>query len=620
MTGLVAAQPPPASSSGASSAAAAVPDAVASPAAGFDATSKAICAARGLGPLLALLGSPEETLDPSLMSARDVKGEGGASQSSAAASKRREMMREAAEVSIGVLRHVVSTQAGNAAFHSGIREIGGAAIVAPLVRAMLRSGLKSLTAIESSQILVSVLAGDSEGRAASAALDAMLAASKAPGFDGQGWSLAFPELRERLHPTVHEKLRRGVKGAVNSSMGSGLNAFRHAMALGAAAEVPQADLERAHEEFKEAESKRSRDRLLRAAEAESKRVDEQPPHLQVQGGRSGGGASLPPKAAVPRLSRDAVASMRSGDAPSSASMTSARSTARGRASDSARAGLGNDATQRPALAAAKSVGSTVFTPAAANSMAASVDAASAGGNMSAAPNCHAVALSSPSRESTGTRGDAADPAELAPAHAGAGPPPPGNCRNGASLFSRPHSCASSAPDERRPNALAGMYDHGPNAGPDRGPTTLSPTQATLSPTQVRLSPTRVHLSPTRGAYSPGKLSGGHKSPMLLIADAVIADATAVLGAVGNAVRGYFNKQHVTTVTPAPVGTDVNAAQGHSATSASPMRSHGYRRSCDTNYSSCGDSTQLPLPSTRRQAIATIRSLRMESDHAAAWTS
>ena len=34
---------------------------------------------------------------------------------------------------------------------------------------------------------------------------------------------------------------------MNSSMGSGLNAFRHAMLLGGAAEFPQSDLDKAHD-------------------------------------------------------------------------------------------------------------------------------------------------------------------------------------------------------------------------------------------------------------------------------------------------------------------------------------------------------------------------------------
>ena len=38
--------------------------------------------------------------------------------------------------------------------------------------------------------------------ATGAVLDAMFAASKAPSFDGQGWSLAFPQLRDLLHPAV----------------------------------------------------------------------------------------------------------------------------------------------------------------------------------------------------------------------------------------------------------------------------------------------------------------------------------------------------------------------------------------------------------------------------------
>lgn len=55
--------------------------------------------------------------------------------------------------------------------------------------------------------LIMVLEGESDdSMATTAALEAMLAASKSAGYDGQGWSLAYPELRELLHPIVRRKL------------------------------------------------------------------------------------------------------------------------------------------------------------------------------------------------------------------------------------------------------------------------------------------------------------------------------------------------------------------------------------------------------------------------------
>jgi len=78
-----------------------------------------------------------------------------------------------------------------------------------------------------------VLGGEADdSKATVAALEAMLAASKGAGYEGQGWSRAFPELRELLHPVVRRKLQASIDAVLAS-----IERVRDAPLAGTAAEV-----------------------------------------------------------------------------------------------------------------------------------------------------------------------------------------------------------------------------------------------------------------------------------------------------------------------------------------------------------------------------------------------
>jgi len=78
-----------------------------------------------------------------------------------------------------------------------------------------------------------VLGGEADdSKATVAALEAMLAASKGAGYEGQGWSRAFPELREILHPVVRRKLQASIDAVLAS-----IERVRDAPPAGTAAEM-----------------------------------------------------------------------------------------------------------------------------------------------------------------------------------------------------------------------------------------------------------------------------------------------------------------------------------------------------------------------------------------------
>ena len=135
---------------------------------------------------------------------------------------------------MGVVRQILATHVGMAQAHLTIRAGRGAlTIICPLVRLMLRSGLTSTTARHACATLRLVLGGEADdSKATVAALEAMLAASKGAGYEGQGWSRAFPELRELLHPVVRRKLQASIDAVLAS-----IERVRDAPPAGTAAEV-----------------------------------------------------------------------------------------------------------------------------------------------------------------------------------------------------------------------------------------------------------------------------------------------------------------------------------------------------------------------------------------------
>jgi hypothetical protein len=139
-----------------------------------------------------------------------------------------------AEEAMGVVRQIVATHVGMAQTHLTIRAGRGAlTIICPLVRLMLRSGLTSTAARHACATLRLVLGGEADdSKATVAALEAMLAASKGAGYEGQGWSRAFPELRELLHPVVRRKLQASIDAVLAS-----IERVRDAPPAGTAAEV-----------------------------------------------------------------------------------------------------------------------------------------------------------------------------------------------------------------------------------------------------------------------------------------------------------------------------------------------------------------------------------------------
>ena len=139
-----------------------------------------------------------------------------------------------AEEAMGVVRQILATHVGMAQAHLTIRAGRGAlTIICPLVRLMLRSGLTSTTARHACATLRLVLGGEADdSKATVAALEAMLAASKGAGYEGQGWSRAFPELRELLHPVVRRKLQASIDAVLAS-----IERVRDAPPAGTAAEV-----------------------------------------------------------------------------------------------------------------------------------------------------------------------------------------------------------------------------------------------------------------------------------------------------------------------------------------------------------------------------------------------
>jgi hypothetical protein len=139
-----------------------------------------------------------------------------------------------AEEAMGVVRQILATHVGMAQAHLTIRAGRGAlTIICPLVRLMLRSGLTSTTARHACATLRLVLGGEADdSKATVAALEAMLAASKGAGYEGQGWSRAFPELREILHPVVRRKLQASIDAVLAS-----IERVRDAPPAGTAAEV-----------------------------------------------------------------------------------------------------------------------------------------------------------------------------------------------------------------------------------------------------------------------------------------------------------------------------------------------------------------------------------------------
>ena len=215
------------------------------------AVASAICAADGLPPLLAMLGQGETTPPKSLeavgaeavseatkldgLSARERRkreraaaadeADEAAKATAAVVSSRgsrpekvRDWQREMAEQAMGVVRQIVATHVGMAQTHLTIRVGRGAlTIICPLVRLMLRTGLTSTAARHACATLRLVLGGEADdSKATVAALEAMLAASKGAGYEGQGWSLAFPELRELLHPVVRRQLQASIDAVLAS--------------------------------------------------------------------------------------------------------------------------------------------------------------------------------------------------------------------------------------------------------------------------------------------------------------------------------------------------------------------------------------------------------------------
>ena len=251
------------------------------------AVAAAICSASGLSHIFSLLGqSSQPPPVPTERANVQIDGKtprlerkGAAAtenvgelipRSGAARTARKAAERELAEAAMGVIRMVTLTPAGHRAIHKAIREgDGGVAIIAPLMGLVLCSGLDSRAAHQASSILEIILDGDSGaesyGRpAALAAAEAMHAASKAAGYDGHGWSLAFPALRERLQPFVRQLLAAGVvDGGVGGAASTSLSKFRDLMAIAEAAELPAMQITEAHDRFTAAQAKRKREKLLK---------------------------------------------------------------------------------------------------------------------------------------------------------------------------------------------------------------------------------------------------------------------------------------------------------------------------------------------------------------------
>jgi hypothetical protein len=144
--------------------------------------------------------------------------------------------------------------------------IRAAGAVAPLVDVLLRSGLNSATAELAARAIEHLVRTD-EGSKMSA-LDALAKRAADDKFDGHGWSLTFPILRNLLQGAAERLLAR-------EEAGSSPSGIQHAIEIGRAVELPSRRLDEARRAFDEAQAREKREKLSSQAEARRKAKEDE---------------------------------------------------------------------------------------------------------------------------------------------------------------------------------------------------------------------------------------------------------------------------------------------------------------------------------------------------------
>jgi hypothetical protein len=138
--------------------------------------------------------------------------------------------------------------------------------IGPLIDTLLRSGLDSANAQFAAKAVVELVQRDEDSR--THALEAIVRAANDENFDGHGWSLSFPHLRQLLQGAAERMLQREEEG--NSASG-----IQYAIEIGRAVELPQPRLDDARNAFEEGQARRKREKLSEQAEARRKAKEEE---------------------------------------------------------------------------------------------------------------------------------------------------------------------------------------------------------------------------------------------------------------------------------------------------------------------------------------------------------
>ena len=113
------------------------------------------------------------------------------------------------------------------------------------------------------------------------ALDALVRAAREDGFDGHGWSLAFPQLRQTLQGAAERLLLAESDGASATGMA-------YALEVGRAVELPATRLDTARAAFEEGIARRRRGRLSEQSELRRRLKEEEEQEMRREEAKARG--------------------------------------------------------------------------------------------------------------------------------------------------------------------------------------------------------------------------------------------------------------------------------------------------------------------------------------------